>query len=350
MITTIHQSIGRRHFDTSRYSFLLAIGLSAFLVMLMPAGAAEKTTSSGRKKARAKTSEADRNLALLTARATLFREAARKNLTGAGKMFDCAGPLKLIASRPMAKENPGAWPRFFAGSILLVGNAASDLPVAGYYNPFFDAVVLTTWQKDGKQYDLKGMAVRLGSDLAGDSENPVLARWLAGKDAGPLALGKQYKTFIKDFERSFPPLNGKNTALEPASQQARILDRLESHMQISQANLEAVHTGGGALIGKYMVAFKTVLVNGKSKALSAYLPKNNPVTASQMTALPLRLRETLSPQYCVLTNEKALIFANSSFWPTYYGIFEFATSSSRDQGTAKPERFSFFEMQNQKKI
>lgn len=334
---------------TVRCSALLTIGLVMFLVVPEWSRAAKEESPQEREKAMADLPESERNQMQLLSQVLEFRSVAGKDLAAAARQFDGRKPMELITKRHLNKMRPEAWRMFFSGSVVLLGNLASETPVVGCYNPFFDAVVLMNWKKDGKEFSLDSLAVRQGCDLDGTNiqpeGTPLLARWLAGKDAGPTGLVQQYKEFSGDFDGRFPSDSKKDVAIKPGDKQSLILDLVEAHMLLSHANLEATHGGAGTPIGNYVKAVKTLIAFGDAKALAPYLPTDNLMKASQMVALPKMLRKNLAPQYCLLSEETATMFLTSPSAPTYYGLFEFSFSKGKGKGgEARPTRFVFCDM------
>lgn len=335
---------------TGCWSALWVIGLAILLVVPEWSRAAKEEASSQEKGGiAADLTESERNQMLLLAQALEFRNAAGKDLMAAAKQVDGRKPMELITKRHLNKLRPDAWRMFFSGSVVLLGNLAGETPLVGYYNPFFDAVVLMSWKKDGKKFSLNSLAVRQGCDLDGTDiqpeETPRLARWLTGKDVGPAGLARQYKEFVRDFDDRFPADNKKDAAIKPGDKQSLILDLVEAHMMISHANLEATHGGAGAPIGNYVMAVKGLIVLGEAKPLAAYLPADNLMQASQMVALPKALRKNLSPQYCLLSGKTATLFLTAPSAPTYYGLAEFRFNKDEAGTEARPVRFIFCDME-----
>lgn len=324
MTTTYQECSGSRRLG--RCSPLLACGLLA--IWLGPgAGPVTAGDESSGQKGKTAPTESQMDQARLLNRAIAFRNAARKDLAAAGKQFGCRGPMELITKGKLHKANPDAWRMFFGGAVVLIGNPSGEMPVAGFYNPFFDAVVLTNWKNDGEKSRPTSLAIRQGCDLEGTKlqpdGTPMVARWLAGRAAGPVGLARQYQEFIKDFEAEFPPTGKRSVTIEPGDKQSLIQDLVEEHMRISYAFLETMHGGAWAPVGNYVRTVKTLMTQGKSKALAPYLPKDNLMTAQQLVALPKTIRANLAPQYCLLSEDAVVVFLTSSSAPAYYGMVEF---------------------------
>ena len=100
---------------------------------------------------------------------------------------------------------PIIWSEFFKNAIVKLGRLSSPAPVALYYNPLLDTMVLTLWEKQGADYRITSMRALLGENSADrDSATSLAPSWMIAED-GPIdALIRVTNMRLKAFGRSHP--------------------------------------------------------------------------------------------------------------------------------------------------
>ena len=100
---------------------------------------------------------------------------------------------------------PIIWSEFFKFAIVKLGRLSSPAPVALYYNPLLDTMVIALWEKQGADYRISSMRVLLGeSSLDRASATSLAPSWMVAED-GPIdALIRVTNKRLEAFGQSHP--------------------------------------------------------------------------------------------------------------------------------------------------
>jgi hypothetical protein len=138
--------------------------------------------------------------------------AARFRLEGCGdfaatcrlKQKDASVFAKWFSPAP-APNRPPVWEGFMATTIVLAGAMNSVSPVTGFYNPFFDAVLLTAWNLE--QERVVRASLLPGEFLRSGRTDPSVAApaWTRAEGKFDLEIRRFHGLSEDSFARLFPP-------------------------------------------------------------------------------------------------------------------------------------------------
>jgi hypothetical protein len=274
-----------------------------------------------------------------------FRQDAAGDIAKALTLYETGASLSFVTEGARFKEKPEIWAYFFAGSVVAMGHTRSSAPVAAYYNPFLDGVLLTQWEwKEDGSMKMTGADLQLGGAYGGTGEQKV-ARWLTAGKAFPTALGEQYRGFVKAFEAKYPPLSDAKVAIAPGAGLAAAQDLIERQAEEGLSNTMEVQVAGAPRYNVLLVNMLKALAASDRKAIDRMLPKKHPMSSKQLLALPEKLRKDLAPVYALFGKEKTWVFVVWPMTPRFYALAQYANGP---QGAASLDYFLVYDMESAK--
>ena len=270
-----------------------------------------------------------------------FREAVLFDFDGAVTLHGAGDAFAALTSRPPPGGERALWPLFFAGALTLAGNMHGERPVVCYYNPLFDAALLTTWEVRDGTARIVAVALRPGADIGpGGGGGGPLVRWMVSPKPLTEALPEQTAAFAAAFERAYPPEGEARSELPAPAIPPEAIDGLEGLLFVVLTQLQFLHDPSLSGIGAVVGEMRGILAGGDKEALARALPARNPVSADDLLHLPLDARTEVRPVYAVVSERKLLVFLASTSAPGVLGVYEFAL----DGGRAEARSLIFFDV------
>jgi hypothetical protein len=238
----------------------------------------------------------------------------------------------LLASKT-GRALPEAWAIFFSGCFVLAGNVRTDQPVIGFYNPWLDGALLTTWKWDGKRPAMTAAAMWIASDFPAPETpgtQPACARWIGDSEtkALPEALVARHRAFCSAFDRAFPLEGSSGHGLSPegspsapvgfvGGQAAEVLRTL---IAIQRPADTRRHAGLGRLL--------KALADSDNDTLAGMVPARAQASADTMLKLPAMLRQKLAPTYALQGKDgTTIVFLGLPEVPRFYILVAFGPGS-----------------------
>lgn len=195
---------------------------------------------------------------------------------------------------PVAAPNrPPVWESFMTTSVILAGAGGSPTPVAGFYNPFFDALLLTKWNLDlGRVLRaslIPGEFLRTG--LVGPSVSAPT--WMRANGAFDREIPRLHALTEDKFSLRFPPRHTDGAAWLQYPGEAQYHAALERLLLRSIIGL-AFFQRPGSPQREWMTGFRAGLGGGAEGIAAALAPSPAPLAAAVAT-LPAQHRRNLKP-------------------------------------------------------
>ena len=171
-----------------------------------------------------------------------------------------AMPVGVLDRNPDAQQyRETLWSLFFKGSLLKLGDLASERPLALLYNPLLDIALVQGCEvaANGQPVKCDTLCALPGEALAGGAVTPAGPDWLVADDP-LLQLQQLTSTRVRSFEQAHPP-DGANAA--PWRE-----DYCKEKLQTA-AELRLI-AGAGALSGLDSTAFQVAIADYIQKAAS----------------------------------------------------------------------------------
>ena len=218
----------------------------------------------------------------------------------------------------------GNWRLMLATSLPNVGQAADGTPLAGFYHPWSDTMLLTRWSKgeDGKP-KIAALDVLPGAHVRGKPDSYGLGRaWQRGQTFAPEAVARLTAETVLAFERNPDPLAGMDVETK------RLLPRMvgvpfEDYRR-ETGPLFLPGTDGGAVIRLWKEAYETA-GTGKVGG-SGPLAQGTAVLAK----LDAETRGSLIPVAWLTTDKAALLMLASQVQPNLFFVLQTGGPGGRD--------------------
>jgi hypothetical protein len=236
---------------------------------------------------------------------------------------------------------PLIWPYFMAGSFTVLGNALSNDPIVGIYNPYFDIVLITQWKfKDHTETDgdigfklvaavpVTGPAFRENRSSL-PTDQPV---WANSDTIFETSIIAAAQSFISSFEGRYPPFSRESLSGfvhgEPSAISAAVSVAEDRIFAIIDWVAQAQNTGAPVNYAHAIEDLRDAFSLTYPDYLEELLPADNPQTADMFFQLDLNTREGLRP-YLVI--DKNVIFIDPINLPTAFMSVYFKPTEKDDE-------------------
>ena len=235
------------------------------------------------------------------------------------------GALRDLLETEMSSEFPYVWSYVLAGSFYVIGNVLSEEAIAGFYNPYFDVVILTRWRDtDDQGFKLERLVPVTGRAFLENRASRVTDEpaWTELEGLFEVRLVHAAQGFANRFEALYPVL-GRDAQLPP-------IDRAAARAAISATETRVfylmkwlIDAQDPAAPVNYAAAIdqlQNALAADSVDALAALLPADNPQGADFFHQLDPDIRAGLKPYLVV---ERNVIFIDpvnlpSAFLSVYF--------------------------------
>lgn len=254
-----------------------------------------------------------------------FRGAAAADFDKAIAQYD-ATQLGFLTKYVSGDVRSLEWSAFMASSLVLVGHVDSAEPVVAYYNPLYDAILITRWAVRQDVPKIVAADLRLASAVAsGSGELPPFAPWLneMAKRPAPDVLKDHYVRVLKRFEKAFPPRATSIAQVALSANAEKIARLVESQAVDALHNLLAIQQQGNAAYNPRLHELQVALANRDAAALARLVPKTSATSAGVLSEMPSILAKTVVPCYALLGKKDAMVFLQNSLMPRYYMLVVF---------------------------
>jgi hypothetical protein len=264
--------------------------------------------------------------AALTA-AFRFRNTAAANFTKALAEYNADRPLSFLSQPDSSETRPLVWSAFMASSLVLMGHVDSPEPVVAFYNPLYDAVLITRWAASQGSPKIVAADLRLASAISSGSSAapPEFATWLKemANSPAPDVLKGQYTRFLKAFEKAFPPRAKSIARLAVSVNAAKTATFVENQAVDALRNVLAVQQAESANYNPRLKELRTALAERDKTALEQLVPKTSATSAGVLLEMPMVLSKTLVPCYALLGQKDSMVFLQNTLLPRYYMLVVF---------------------------
>jgi hypothetical protein len=245
----------------------------------------------------------------ILARALEFRSLAAAGIAAALAPPDCGAAFAAMLGPGAADDGSLAWAHFFDGTFVLLGTDASGTRVTAFYNPYYDAAVLVSWDDTVPEPRMRRAATVSGDRIRGDAAagGAGLPGWLSTAGASSGGLSAQFARFVAAFERHYPPPGRASDAAELPVDDAASREGIQLLGDIQVAALLALRDRLLPALTALSLELRAALARGDENALTGLLPKENPVTAREILQLPELLRASLVPTQMLPGLGRALV-------------------------------------------
>jgi hypothetical protein len=266
-----------------------------------------------------------------------FRADAASDFAKAMKQHrtDKAMNFLIQSGNPLTQARSIAWSAFFTGSLVLMGHADSPEPVVAFYNPLYDAVLLTRWAGRANGGEMTAADLRVASAWAsgGNGALPPYAAWLQGavKRPAPEVIASEHGRFLKTFERAFPPkaTSIARIAASPGVEKAVAFVEVQALKAIG--DVAAVQRTGGPRYNGRIPELRKALVQHDKNALARLTPPNSPTSVASLLEIPEEYSRHLVPCYAALGEKDSIVVLQDTIMPRYYMMIFFRHGATAAQ-------------------
>jgi len=262
----------------------------------------------------------DLQVRLLSSDAEQFREEAVRvsDTTAMTELSQVSsGALQDLLEGEVSSQFPYIWPYVMAGSFNVIGNALGDDPIIGFYNPYFDVVLLTRWRfRDHTQTEtdigfklmeavpITGQAFfEMRSSLATDE--PV---WADSEGIFEGRLVNAARAFVATFEERYPPLSRDSVSQlagagdDAVSRRTAVSVTENRVFFLLRWVIDAQNPDAPVNYADAIEQLQSALAADSTDDLEELLPKDNPQDASIFFELGADIREGMKPYLVVEEN------------------------------------------------
>lgn len=269
----------------------------------------------------------------LTGTANHFRLMAGANLGKAAKTFlspEAQARWDKVIT-PTAQKQAALWNDFFAQAVIWPSCLGKEHGVAGLYNPWADALMLTAWGGRGAEWKMADFVFVSGESFRGEEITAAggAPAWLREKGDLRVALARQYHGTLAVYNEAYPlageldllpgKVRGKlktGPAVEWTLIEIRLLHRIEMYQAWLLAKDEKAPE---KVLAAKAASFKDALVKGDRDALQALFPKEQDAgIIKTATLVPQEIRQNMVPVFYLRREADAVIIYSSPAWPRYY--------------------------------
>jgi len=293
------------------------------------AGKEEQRAGNDTARGNASNSIADEQLAkeamYFALRANAFRFAASKNAMGAIKQWGCVScpgynqvweeTFAVFREYSVPDESVNL---FFAGAILLLGHVSRSGAVLGFYNPWFDGVLLTEMTRSGASSAILSAKLQF---VAGESwrdeavkDGNDLLKLFNLREPLLLALARNYHVVESRFTAWYPP-SGAGDFIAPeltrrCASNKEELRPIISRMLYQAASYNVFESQQKQWVLPELKQLSILLQKGEISELRAYLsPQQDQVMLESICMLPEANRSHLGPVYYAQGKDDSAIAA-----------------------------------------
>jgi hypothetical protein len=276
------------------------------------------------------TAAGDSGKSQAAARVLQFSNAVGEFRERAVRSVDTAAMLKLPRVEPgalrdllgteMSLEFPYIWPYVLAGSFYVIGNVLSEDAIAGFYNPYFDVVILTRWRyTDDRGFRLERLVPVTGRAFLENRSSRVTDEpaWTELQGLFEVRLVHAAQGFANRFEQLYPVLarEARFPPIDDAAARAAVSATETRVFYLMKWVIDAQDPAAPVNYAAAIETLQSALTADSADALAALLPADNPQGAEFFLQLDPAIRAGLKPYLVV---EKNVIFIDPVNLPTAF--------------------------------
>jgi hypothetical protein len=256
-----------------------------------------------------------------------FRGLSCLDFPAASARFGATEHMRPLLDSSLQRAVGDVWSQFMSGTFLIAGHLQSERPVLAFYNPFFDAALLTEWGTNGAAVEIRSVWVAV--DLSVSDENRVNGG-ARSTLLDPWDARTRMERSVRWFERAFPPTGSTLPSLPTGGQAGWkpalevVLARLTA-AQLELAEYEALGKNGLASPND---GFERALRQSDRSALAALLTERMTVSTDTLLKIPKEIRSGIEARFTLLREKRLLVFSWNSFAPDRVVFTDYA----RDAG------------------
>lgn len=221
---------------------------------------------------------------------------------------------------------------FFAYAVISIGRVEETRAVVGFYNIWVDGMLLTAWQKEGKQWKVDEFMFLSGETFRGapapnleEVTTYIVPKWLQGEGMLLRLIGTVYAETIDAFE-AFAPANApfvfpigpvpkekQATLKEIAYVKARMTTRLAYPQE------KFAGTPAEDIINTSVKTVREVVASGNAALIrSLIVPTQGENMAPVIASLPRNLREGFGTNWWVSKGNTVSVILGNYVSPKFF--------------------------------
>lgn len=273
------------------------------------------------------TTDDSKRLGATIVQACLFRTAAAADFSKAIVQYRAEKPLRFLSPKGLTKQRALAMSAFMTGALVLTGHADSAEPIVAFYNPLYDAVLITRWSAAGDWPEIVAADMRVASRMAAGGNGPLprYASWLdaMAKKPAPEVIKDEYTAFLKAFERAYPPRATTAAALPVSDDAEKVAAFVEGQALDAVGGVAAIQRVGNPRYNARLKELRDALARRDKEALSKLVPSDSATSAGVLAERPADVLQTLVPCYVLLSEKDSLVFLQDTALPRCYMLVVF---------------------------
>jgi hypothetical protein len=238
------------------------------------------------------------------------------------------GAFDAFLKGEVSAKFPLIWPYVIAGSFTVTGEALGEEPVVAFYNPYFDAVILSKWKFTEGQDGSIGFKMTQAVPITGQAflnnraslatDQPAWSESNAGIFETRLVGTSQ--EFVKVFEERYDPFGlGSADLSKEAASEAVALSVLEDRVFfLMQWVIDAQNASAPVNYSEGIENLIGALGASSDGRLQKLLPADNPQTAQSLFEIERDARSGMRP-YLVVENN--VLFINPSVPTAFLSVY-----------------------------
>jgi len=254
-----------------------------------------------------------------------FRKAAAEDPKAAfAKYATNESAIGFLVLSEVYTKVPKAWSYFFRGSVIIASNLKSDVVRTAFYNPFVDAVIVLDWNRSTGR--IVSGALSTTTTFLNLGKPSLRPQWVGASGQYDLMLRDHCKNVIAAFEKQNPPLGESRPRTSAVADQSLEVQIVEARLTVMLGAIQQWLTreNGDSLL-KPVSELVGAISNKDESNLRRLLPADNPISSSEVAALPEPIRASLRPVYFLADSSTVLVFlqaqeATSFFATAYYDL------------------------------
>lgn len=233
--------------------------------------------------------------------------------------------LQDLLEGEISSEFPYIWSYVLAGSFVVMGNSLGEYPIVGFYNPYFDVVLLTKWRfmddTETNEIGYKLVHAVPVTGLAFLEDRSSLATdqpiWNDSKAPFEVRIVNAAQDFVTSFEERYPPFGRESVVQLPDAAAARIASSVVENraFYLLQWVRDAQNPNAPVNYAAAIKQLRGALSAASPDELEALLPEDNPQSAGMFFQFGPDVRAGMKPYLVV---EKNVIFIDPINLPTAF--------------------------------
>lgn len=226
---------------------------------------------------------------------------------------------------PRFQEDKRLLKHFFATSLILLGRLESDQCVVGFYNPWVDSILLTSWKRSNGTWRANALVLCSGEEWRSRTVDKSVAApgWLKTGQSLTKSVIQETHEAISVFEKLFP-LDGtfEFPVIEATDPPDEDLGIIKLHMLFRLAYAKEKFAKDRLEAMEALVKRATdVIAQGSKEAVGGLVSaQQDAYVAETITMLPENVRKSLYAHWFVAKGEEVSVILGSPVVPRLFVV------------------------------